>query len=46
MNFIKSPEGKAKLLSIDERTLFHEFEHALHRILSDVTYPLISGNKC
>ena len=27
----------------DARTLFHEFGHALHGMLSDVTYPIISG---
>ena len=27
----------------DARTLFHEFGHALHQILSDVTYDIISG---
>src|SRR5690606_17975984 len=27
----------------DARTLFHEFGHALHGLLSDVTYPMISG---
>jgi peptidyl-dipeptidase Dcp len=36
--------GEACLLSIDEaRTLFHEFGHALHGMLSDVTYPLLAG---
>ena len=44
MNFAKGAEGEASLLSLaDARTLFHEFGHALHGILSDVTYPLISG---
>jgi peptidyl-dipeptidase Dcp len=44
MNFAKGAEGEASLLSFDEaRTLFHEFGHALHGMLSDVTYPLISG---
>ena len=44
MNFAKGAEGEASLLSVDEaRTLFHEFGHALHGILSDVTYPRISG---
>ncbi|MBV8849157.1 MAG: peptidase M3, partial [Methylobacteriaceae bacterium] len=44
MNFAKPPEGRAALLSLDDaRTLFHEFGHALHGMLSDVTYPLISG---
>ena len=40
MNFAKGGEGEASLLSVDEaRTLFHEFGHALHGLLSDVTYP-------
>ncbi|KQP73075.1 peptidase M3 [Methylobacterium sp. Leaf113] len=44
MNFAKAPEGEATLLSFDDaRTLFHEFGHALHGLLSDVTYPLLSG---
>ena len=44
MNFAKGGEGEASLLSFDDaRTLFHEFGHGLHGILSDVTYPLISG---
>jgi peptidyl-dipeptidase Dcp len=44
MGFSKPPEGKPALLSFDDaRTLFHEFGHALHGLLSDVTYPSISG---
>jgi peptidyl-dipeptidase Dcp len=44
MNFAKAAEGEATLLSFDDaRTLFHEFGHALHGLLSDLTYPLISG---
>ncbi|QCI69261.1 M3 family metallopeptidase [Phreatobacter stygius] len=44
MNFAKPPEGKPALLSFDDaRTLFHEFGHGLHGLLSDVTYPLLSG---
>jgi peptidyl-dipeptidase Dcp len=36
--------GEPCLLSLDEaHTLFHEFGHALHGMLSDVTYPLLSG---
>jgi peptidyl-dipeptidase Dcp len=32
------------VLSFDDaKTLFHEFGHALHQILSDVTYDIISG---
>ena len=43
-NFNKPPEGEVALLSLDEaRTTFHEFGHALHGLLSDVTYPRISG---
>jgi peptidyl-dipeptidase Dcp len=43
-NFAKPAEGKPALLSLDDaRTLFHEFGHALHGMLSDVTYPSVSG---
>ena len=43
-NFAKPSEGAAALLSYDDaRTLFHEFGHALHQMLSDVTYESISG---
>jgi len=36
--------GEPTLLSFDDaKTLFHEFGHALHALLSDVTYPMISG---
>ncbi len=43
-NFAKPPQGAPALLSWDDaRTLFHEFGHALHHILSDVTYASISG---
>ena len=43
-NFAKGPAGEATLLSFDDaRTLFHEFGHALHGLMSDVTYPSISG---
>ncbi len=46
MNFAKGGEGEASLLSLaDARTLFHEFGHALHGMLSEVTYPLISGTR-
>jgi peptidyl-dipeptidase Dcp len=44
MNFSKAPGDQPTLLSFDDaRTLFHEFGHALHALLSDVTYPMISG---
>ena len=43
-NFNKPPEGEPALLSRDEaRTVFHEFGHGLHGLLSDVTYPRLSG---
>lgn len=44
MNFAKPPAGQPALLSVDDaRTLFHEFGHALHGLLSDVTWPSIAG---
>jgi peptidyl-dipeptidase Dcp len=44
MNFSKGASGEATLLTFDDaRTLFHEFGHGLHGLLSDVTYPMISG---
>lgn len=44
MNFAKPPAGKPALLSMDEaKTLFHEFGHALHGMLTDVTWPSVSG---
>jgi peptidyl-dipeptidase Dcp len=44
MNFSKASEGEPVLLSFeDARTLFHEFGHALHGLLSDVTYPMVAG---
>jgi len=43
-NFAKPAEGEPALLSYDDaRTLFHEFGHALHQMLSDVTYPSVAG---
>jgi peptidyl-dipeptidase Dcp len=44
MNFAKGADGAPALLSFDDaRTLFHEFGHALHGLLSDVTYPSLAG---
>lgn len=44
LNFSRAPDGAPTLLSLDDaRTLFHEFGHALHGMLSDVTYPLVAG---
>lgn len=43
-NFARAPEGEPTLLSVDEvTTLFHEFGHGLHGLLSNVTYERLSG---
>jgi len=43
-NFVKPADGEATLISWDDAlTLFHEFGHALHGLLSDVKYPSQSG---
>jgi peptidyl-dipeptidase Dcp len=43
-NVAASEREAGTLLSLDEaRTLFHEFGHALHALLSDVTYPSLAG---
>lgn len=43
-NFTKPTADAPSLLSQDEAiTLFHEFGHALHGLLSECTYPSISG---
>ncbi len=45
-NFAKAPDGAPTLLSVDDlRTLFHEFGHGLHGLLSDVTYERLSGTQ-
>jgi len=44
LNIPKPPHGQPVLLTFDEvTTMFHEFGHALHGMLSDVHYPLLSG---
>ncbi|MGJ4051002.1 M3 family metallopeptidase [Corynebacterium macclintockiae] len=44
MNIAEPAEGEQALLSLDEvQTVFHEFGHALHGLLSDVRYPTLSG---
>ena len=43
-NFPAPADGNPSLLSFTEaQTLFHEFGHALHGLLSNVTYPNLSG---
>ncbi|MET0202970.1 MAG: M3 family metallopeptidase [Casimicrobiaceae bacterium] len=43
-NFAKAPHGEQTLLSADDvRTLFHEFGHGLHGMLSQVTYERLAG---
>lgn len=43
-NYIKAQAGEPVLISWDDAsTLFHEFGHALHGLLSNVTYPTLSG---
>ncbi|HEX2018863.1 MAG TPA: M3 family metallopeptidase [Aurantimonas sp.] len=43
-NFARPAPGEPALLSLDDaRTLFHEFGHALHGLLSDVTWPSLAG---
>ncbi|KEP70153.1 peptidase M3 [Thioclava dalianensis] len=44
LNVCNFAKGNPALLSHDDaRTLFHEFGHALHQMLSDVTYQFLSG---
>jgi peptidyl-dipeptidase Dcp len=44
MNFAKPAPGESALLSFDDATtLFHEFGHGLHGLLSDVAYPTLAG---
>ncbi len=43
-NFIPAAKGQAVLISWDDAvTMFHEFGHALHGLLSNVTYATLSG---
>jgi peptidyl-dipeptidase Dcp len=45
-NFAKGAPGEPTLLSFDDaRTLFHEFGHGLHGLLSDVEYERLSGTQ-
>jgi peptidyl-dipeptidase Dcp len=44
MNFAEGAEGSPSLLTLDDaHTLFHEFGHALHGLMSDVKHPFVSG---
>lgn len=44
LNISKPPQGQPTLLTFDEvRTMFHEFGHAMHGLLSDANYPTLSG---
>lgn len=44
MNLARPASGEPTLLTMDEvTTMFHEFGHALHGLLSDVEYPVFSG---
>lgn len=46
MSITKPADGSQPLLSLDEvRTVFHEFGHGLHGLLSNVRYPSFSGTK-
>jgi peptidyl-dipeptidase Dcp len=43
-NFVRGAEGQPILISLDDaETLFHEFGHALHGLLSEVNYPGLGG---
>ncbi|MGD8781800.1 MAG: M3 family metallopeptidase [Ignavibacteria bacterium] len=43
-NFAKPTENKPSLISVDNvKTLFHEFGHAIHGLLSNCTYEELSG---
>lgn len=44
LNFARGGGDEPTLISFDDaRTLFHEFGHGLHGMLSDVTYPSLAG---
>ncbi|PZO53297.1 MAG: M3 family peptidase [Alphaproteobacteria bacterium] len=43
-NFVRGAPGQPILISLDDaQTLFHEFGHALHGLLSEVDYPGLAG---
>ena len=46
LNIARPPDGEPTLMTFDEvTTMFHEFGHALHGLLSEVTYPSFSGTE-
>ena len=46
LNFIEPPPGEPVLIGwTDANTLFHEFGHATHGLLSNVSYPSVSGTR-
>ena len=45
-NFIKPSAGQPVLITLDDAsTLFHEFGHAIHALLTDVYYPSLGGSQ-
>lgn len=42
-NYAKSPNGRTTLTADEAATVFHEMGHAIHQLLSDCTYPSVSG---
>lgn len=43
-NFVRGAQGQPILISLDDaRTLFHEFGHAIHGLVSEVNYPGLAG---
>ncbi|MCR6645113.1 MAG: M3 family metallopeptidase [Terricaulis sp.] len=42
-NFVQAPDGPTLISLDDAETLFHEFGHALHSLLSEVNYPGLAG---
>ena len=46
LNIARPADGEPTLLTLDNvRTLFHEFGHALHGLLSDVRYPMLRRHR-
>lgn len=42
-NYAKAPNGRTTLTADEAATVFHEMGHAIHQLLSDCTYPSVSG---